>query len=161
MSAIKLNVLFKKIQKDDKKEVLEFHVQGDELPFSQDLVKLAGSIVVLNVENSEAGEINVEFKSIQRDSKKTTLKFNVKGDSEEKVLKLYPLAGRSVNLHMNPSQMTIDEFNEPHEGVEYKVDKNGVAFVHPDQLTIEDVPEEVVQVPVDEDPFPSDDDLLN
>ncbi len=38
------------MQKDDKKEVLEFHVQGNELSNTQELVGLAGSIVILNVE---------------------------------------------------------------------------------------------------------------
>lgn len=61
MSKIQLSVLFKKIQKDDKKEVLEFHVQGDELPHYEELIQMAGSIIVLNVETSKAGEFNVEF----------------------------------------------------------------------------------------------------
>jgi hypothetical protein len=139
MSKAELNVLFKKIQKDDKKEVLEFHVQGDELPYSDELVDMAGSIVVLNVPKSEAGNINAEFKSIQRDSKKTALKFNVKGDSDEQMNKLYPFAGRTVSLTIEPSQMTIEEFND-HEGIEYTVDTDGTAAVVPDQLSIDDVP---------------------
>ena len=140
MSKIALNVLFKKIQKDDKKEVLEFHVQGDELPNSQDLVKMAGNIVVLNVEKSEAGNINAEFKSIQRDSKKTVLKFNIKGDSDDKVIKLYPFAGRGVTLNLEPSQMSIDEFYEGgHEGVSYDVNNDGTVEVHPDQMSIDEV----------------------
>lgn len=172
MAQTKLNVLFKKIQKDDKKEVLEFHVQGDELPHSQELVDLAGSIVVLDVENSKAGKLNAEFKSIQRDSKKTCLKFNVKGDSEEKVIQLYPYAGRGVTLSMTPSQMSIEEFNdqEAHEGVQYNVDKDGTAHVNPDQMTLEDVDKEEPEPPAvekrepletdsdDYDPF--DDDAL-
>src|SRR5690606_7251407 len=103
----------------------------------------AGSIVVLNVENSEAGEFTAEFKSIQRDSKKTALKFNIKGDSEEKIIKLYPFAGRGVTLQMTPSQMSIEEFYEDdHEGIEYKVDKDGTASISPDQLSLDDVPPE-------------------
>jgi hypothetical protein len=141
MTQTKLNVLFKKIQKDDKKEVLEFHVQGDELPHSQELVQMAGSIVVLDVENSKAGKLNAEFKSIQRDSKKTALKFNVKGDSDEKVIQLYPYAGRGVTLSMTPSQMSIEEFNddENREGIQYKVEKDGSVQVNPDQMSLEDV----------------------
>jgi hypothetical protein len=144
MSKTQLNVLFKKIQKDDKKEVLEFHVQGDELPHSEELVQMAGSIVVLEVEKSEAGSFNVEFKSIQRDSKKTTLKFNVKGDSDEKVIKLYPLAGRGVTILLEPSQMSVDDFYEDdeHEGIQYQVNKDGTADVALNQLSIDDVPDE-------------------
>lgn len=161
MSKVELNVLFKKIQKDDKKEVLEFHVQGDELPHSENLVEMAGSIVVLNIPKSEAGNINTEFKSIQRDSKKTSLKFNVKGDSDEKMNKLYPHAGRTVTLTLEPSQMSIEEFND-HEGVEYKIDKDGTAAVNPDQMSMDDVHEENEPVK-DDDPFDNvtDDDQLD
>lgn len=143
MTKINLNVLFKKIQKDDKKQVLEFHVQGDELPSSQELVQLAGSIAVIEVEGSEAGTINAEFKSIQRDSKKTALKFNVSGGSDDKVIKLYPFAGSSVNLLIQPSQMSLEEFydeDEQHEGVEYTVENGGFVSVPDGQLSFEDIP---------------------
>ncbi|WP_258832857.1 hypothetical protein [Peribacillus frigoritolerans] len=144
MTKTTLNVLFKKMQKDDKKEVLEFHVQGNELPNTQELVGLAGSIVILNVEESNAGTFNAEFVSVQKDSKKTTLKFNIKGDSDDKVIKLYPHAGRSVTLFMEPSQMSVDDFYEEdeHEGIEYKIDKDGTANVSPNQMTLDDVDQE-------------------
>lgn len=143
MSKFELNVLFKKIQKDDKKEVLEFHVQGDELPHSSELIELAGNIVVLEIEASGAGKFNAEFKAVQRDSKKTTLKFNAKGDSDEKMIKLYPHAGRTVKMSLEPSQMSIEDFNnEQHEGVKYQVNNDGTAAVVPDQLSMEDVKEE-------------------
>lgn len=144
MTNTKLNVLFKKMQKDDKKEVLEFHVQGNELPNTQELVGLAGSIVILNVEESNAGTFNAEFVSVQKDSKKTTLKFNIKGDSDDKVIKLYPHAGRSVTLFMEPSQMSVDDFYEEdeHEGIEYQIGKDGTASVSPNQMTLDDVDQE-------------------
>lgn len=143
MQKTKLSVLFKKIQKDDKKEVLEFHVQGDELPNSQELVSMAGSIAIIEVEGSEAGNITAEFKSIQRDSKKTALKFNVKGDSEDKVIKLYPFAGRGVTLNIEPSQLSIDEFYDgDHDGIEYEVQNDGTVEVHQDQMNMEDVEED-------------------
>jgi len=143
MSKIDLNVLFKKIQKDDKKQVLEYHVQGEELPNSQELVQLAGSITVIEIEGSEAGPINAEFKSIQRDSKKTTLKFNVSGGSDDKVIKLYPFAGSNVTLYIQPSQMSLDEFHEDaeqHEGVQYTVENDGSVSVPDDQLSFDDIP---------------------
>lgn len=141
MSKIELNVLFKKIQKDDKKEVLEFHIQGDELDHSDELVNMAGNIAVIGVGNSDVDDLPAEFKSIQRDSKKTVLKFNVKGDSDGKVLKLYEFAGRSVTLLVEPSQMSIEEFEEgePHEGLEYSVDQDGTAVVD-GQLSTDDIP---------------------
>lgn len=176
MTKTTLNVLFKKMQKDDKKEVLEFHVQGNELPNTQELVGLAGSIVILNVEESKAGTFNAEFVSVQKDSKKTTLKFNIKGDSDDKVIKLYPHAGRSVTLLMEPSQMSVDDFyEEEHEGIEYQIDKDGTANIVPDQMSLDDVkdeeegqgqdaPEQKEDIDIDDDPFAninlSDDDSL-
>ena len=139
MSKIELTVLFKKIQKDDKKEVLEFHVQGDELNHSDDLVQLAGSIAILEVKNSEAGKLPVEFKSIQRDSKKTTLKFNVRGDSDKKVIKLYPFAGRNVTLFLEASQISLEEFEEQGEGIEYNIDGDGTVEVSDGQINMDEI----------------------
>jgi hypothetical protein len=173
MTNTKLSVLFKKMQKDDKKEVLEFHVQGNELPNTQELVGLAGAIVILNVDESEAGTFNAEFVSVQKDSKKTTLKFNIKGDSDDKVIKLYPHAGRSVTLYMEPSQMSVDDFYEEdeHEGIEYKINTDGTAKVSPNQMTLDDMDQEEKREALkpdtkeeDDDPFTevdlSDDDSL-
>jgi hypothetical protein len=140
MSELKLNVLFKKMQKDDKKEVLMFHVQGDELPHANDLLKMPGTITLLSVEESKVGEIGAEFVSIQRDNKKTVLKFNIKRDPEGKVDKLYPYAGANVSLKLQESQMSIDEFyEEAHEGIEYKVDNDGQVSVDPNQVSLDDV----------------------
>ncbi|MCM3241308.1 hypothetical protein M3598_01000 [Cytobacillus oceanisediminis] len=146
MSNIKLNVLFKKMQKDDKKEVLMFHVLSDELPHADELLKMPGSIAILNVEESEAGEVGAEFVSIQRDNKKTVLKFNVKRDGEGKINKLYPQAGSNVSLTLKPSQMTIDEFYEDdHEGIEYSVDGNGNVSVPEGQLSIDEEEQPKIQ----------------
>lgn len=143
MSKIELNVLFKKIQKDDKKEVLEFHVQGDTLPYSQDLVQMAGSIVCLEVLESKAGSFPAEFKSIQRDSKKTALKFNVTGDSDDKMIDLYPFAGFNSKLILEPSQMSIEDFyNDEHEGLEYSVENDGTVEISDEQMSFDDVPED-------------------
>jgi len=142
MAIAELNVLFKKIQKDDKKEILEFHVQGDELPHSEELVGMAGSIVVLNVIESPAESMNVEYKTIQRDSKKTVLKFNVNG-SGDKMNQLYPYAGTNVKLALKPSQMSIEEFeDQQHDAIVYKVNKSGVVEVEANQLSIDDVKDE-------------------
>jgi len=138
MAKVELNVLFKKIQKDDKKEVLEFHILGDDVQYKSELIGMAGSIVIL-----ELGDVKLsaEMKSIQRDSKKVVLKFEAKGDSEEKTIKLYPKAGFNVKLSLEQSQMSIEEFEEEHEGIEYQVDGDGSVSVAPDQMTIEDVNE--------------------
>lgn len=142
MSKIQLNVLFKKMQKDDKKEVLLFHVVSDELPHADELLKLPGTITLITVEESETEAIGAEFASIQRDDKKTVLKFNVKRDTDGKLPKLYPFAGGNVSLILEPSQMSIDEFyEEPHDGVSYTIDKDGTASVPEGQLKLVEKPE--------------------
>ncbi|PEM36738.1 hypothetical protein COF81_08135 [Bacillus pseudomycoides] len=139
MTNVKLNVLFKKMQKDDKKEVLMFHVVSDELPHADELLKMPGTIVHLTVEESEAETIGAEFVSIKRDNKKTVLNFNVKRDTKDKINKLYPFAGENVVITLEPSQMSIEDFyEEPHEGVEYNVNSDGTTEVAPGQLKIVD-----------------------
>jgi hypothetical protein len=139
---VEMNVFFKMQQKDDKKEVLKFEIKGsDSEKKSNSLYELAGSIIVFKIEGCEAGEVTAEFMNIQRDSKKTALKFAIKGDSEEKAQELYKFAGQNVKIEVNPSQMTIDEYYgdaDDHEGIEYKVDKNGNVEVNPDQVKLED-----------------------
>lgn len=140
MPKITLNVLFKKMQKDDKKEVLEFHVVGGTLPHTTELNEMAGNMVHLNVTDSKAGAFPAEFAKFQRDSKKTVLQFKVKGDSEEKSAKLYGYAGSNVSLEMEPSQMSIEDYyDDDHDGVEYKVNKDGTAEISKDQMTMDEV----------------------
>lgn len=142
MTKIELSVLFKKLQRDDKKEIMEFHVMGENLEHSENLVMMAGNMALLNVVGSEAGQIPVEFKSIQRDSKKTVFKFEVKGDSQDKIIQLYPYAGNNVTINLEESQMSLEELEEgsTHEGIGYDVNQDGtVASV--DQVSFDDVEE--------------------
>lgn len=149
MTAIQLDVLFKKIQKDDKKEVLEFHVLGDEIPHKSELIGMAGGVAILEIGDVK---LSAEFKSIQRDSKKAALKFEAKGDSEDKIIKLYPKAGFNVKLGLEPSQMSLEDFNNEHEGIEYQVNNDGTVAVPAGQMTMDEVPEEKTN---------SEDDLLD
>ncbi|KAA0547557.1 hypothetical protein FZW96_11965 [Bacillus sp. BGMRC 2118] len=144
MSQTVFNVFFKMQQKDDKKEVLKFEIKGnDEDTPTNSLHSLAGSIVVLNIDGCKAGDTTAEFMNIQRDSKKTTMKFAIKGDSEEKAQELYKYAGCNVKLSIQPSQMSIEEFyEEQHEGLEYTIDRDGsVEMEDKDQMSFDDVPE--------------------
>jgi hypothetical protein len=139
---VELNVFFKMQQKDDKKEILKFEIKGsDSEKKSNSLYELAGSIIVFKIEGCAAGEVTAEFMNIQRDSKKTALKFAIKGDSEEKAQELYKYAGQNVKIEVNPSQMTIDEFygtTDEDEGIEYTVDSRGNVEVSSDQVKLED-----------------------
>ncbi len=140
--AIELNVLFKALTKDDKKEVLKFEIKGEEDNQAEaDLFDLSGSIVVFSLKaggDDVVQNMNAEFVSMQRDSKKTVLKFAVNGDPD-KAQALYRVAGRNVYLSVAPSQMSIDDFREPHEGVKYKVGPDGTTELQDDenQLTLE------------------------
>jgi len=141
MAKVELDVLFKKIQKDDKKEVLEFHILGDEVKYKSELIGMAGSIVIIEIGDVK---LSAEFKSIQRDSKKVVLKFEAKGDSEEKTIKLYPKAGFNIKLLLEQSQMSIEDIEEEedhHEGLEYKVNGDGTTEVV-EQMNIDDVGQE-------------------
>lgn len=128
MSKVELDVLFKKIQKDDKKEVLEFHVLGDDVKYKSELMGMAGSIVIIEIGDVK---LSAECKNVQRDSKKVVLKFEAKGDSEEKTIQLYPKAGFNIKLLLEQSQMSIEDIDdeEDHEGLEYKVNDDGTTEV--------------------------------
>jgi len=99
---------------------------------------MAGSIALLEIADVK---ISADFKSIQRDNKKATLKFEAKGDSEDKMIQLYPKAGFNVKLSLEPSQMNIEDFDEGHEGIEYNVNGDGSVTVPPDQMSMDEVNE--------------------
>lgn len=151
MSKTQLNVFFKMQQKDDKKEVLKFEIKGQEEgdDSTSSLYSLAGSIILFEIEGCAAGETSAEFMTVQKDSKKASMKFAIKGDSEKKAQELYKYAGRNVNLSIQPSQMSIEEFYEGHEGIEYQVDEKGNVEVSKDQMSIDEVNQEEKE----EDPF--------
>jgi hypothetical protein len=86
---------------------------------------------VFDIEGCNAGEVTAEFMNMQRDSKKTVMKFAIKGDSEEKAQELYKFAGRNVKLAVQPSQMTIDDFysEDDHDGsVDVDEDENQLSL---------------------------------
>ncbi|MDN4525344.1 hypothetical protein [Fictibacillus fluitans] len=133
---VEMNVFFKMMQKDDKKEVLKLEIKGTENEKSEnELFLLSGSIVIFNIKGCEAGDVTAEFKNIQRDSKKTILNFLIKGDSEKKSQALYKYAGRNVGIMIQPSQLSIDEFYDE----EGQLEQDAEDEENPDQLSLEDV----------------------
>ncbi|MFB6366863.1 hypothetical protein ACFCP7_22940 [Paenibacillus elgii] len=160
--AATLNVLFKSMQKDDKKEVLKFEIKGNEDGAAEEILfRLSGSIVVVSMEvggDDVCGELTAEFISMQRDSKKTVMKFGVKGESDEKAQKLYKFAGRNVELTVKPSQMTVEEFyDDGRDGLKYSVNGDGTVNVEKDQMSIDDVGS--IKDSDEEPPMPDDKDL--
>lgn len=129
---IQINVLFKKMQKDDKKEVLMFHILSDETKHAADLLRLTGKITILTISDDEGPyeSIQAEFVNLQRDNKKTVLKFNVATEDVDRVNAIYPAAGTNISLLIQPQQMSIDDLEDEHDGVPYKVGSDGTVEVN-------------------------------
>jgi hypothetical protein len=133
---------FNKQTKDSKKELIQFHVKGDDEK-KQELNQLCREVVELEIEGV-GQKLTCEFNKQTKDSQKTILEFIVKGDtSSSQSYEFYRQAGSSVTLNIVESQMSIDEFNETnHEGLEYSLDRDGVVDVSDDQVSMDDIEED-------------------
>ncbi|WP_342515505.1 hypothetical protein [Sutcliffiella sp. FSL R7-0096] len=132
---------FNKQTKDSKKELIQFYVKGEDEK-KQELSQLVREVVELQIEGVEE-KLTCEFSKTTKDGKKTTLDFIVKGDtSAEQSFNFYKKAGSDVTLNIIESQMSIDEFNDAHEGIKYNVDKDGTAKVADGQLTLDEYQDE-------------------
>lgn len=133
---------FNKQTKDSKKELLQFHVKGEDEK-KPELRELTREVVILEIDGVDQ-KLRCEFNKSTKDSKKTVLEFIVKGDSStEKTFNFYKKAGSDVTLNIVEAQMSTDDFEIDHEGVEYKVNNDGTAsVVSPDQMSIEDIENE-------------------
>jgi len=131
---------FNKQTKDSKKELVQFHVKGEDEK-KPEISRLTREVVELEIEGVDQ-KLTCEFNKSTKDSKKTVLEFIVKGDtSAEQSFNFYKKAGSDVTLNIAESQMSIDEFyddeGEEREGISYSVDKSG--SVNVDQVTIDQV----------------------
>ena len=132
---------FNKQTKDSKKELIQFYVKGEDEK-KPELSQMTREVVELQIEGVEQ-KLTCEFSKTTKDGKKTTLEFIVKGDtSAEQAFNFYKKAGSDVTLHIVESQMSIDEFYDGHEGIEYKVDKDGTVSVD-GQLSLDEFEKEV------------------
>ncbi|WP_313469263.1 hypothetical protein [Lysinibacillus sp.] len=133
---IQINVLFKKMQKDDKKEVLMFHILSDETKHAADLLRLTGKMTILTISDDEGPyePIQAEFVNLQRDNKKTVLKFNVATEDVDRVNAIYPAAGTNISLLIQPQQMSIDDLEAEHEGISYEVGSDGTVETKKSEL---------------------------
>lgn len=131
---------FNKQTKGSKKELIQFYVKGEDEK-KQELSQMTREVVELQIEGVEE-KLTCEFSKTTKDVKKTTLEFIVKGDtSAEQSFNFYKKAVSDVTLHIVESQMSIDEFNDSQEGIEYKVDKDGSVKVEDGQLTLDEYQE--------------------
>lgn len=142
---------FNKQTKDSKKELVQFHVKGEDEK-KPELNAMTRSVVILSIEGVEKS-LTTEFSKSIKDAKKTVLEFIVKGDtSSEHSYEFYRMAGSDVTLEIAESQMSIEEFrgdeeyeehDEPREGVRGKLNSDGTVDVDdPNQLTLDDTEEE-------------------
>ena len=162
MAKTELMVLFKKMQRDDKKDVLKFEYRGGKdsaeseepkkINIPQSVYALVGEMVNIEVEGCKSGPITAELQKANKDSKKVVLDLALRGDSEEKALDLYRKAGQNVKLFIEPSQSSLLE-NESkpkndHEGIEYAVALDGSVDLKKEEAlpevaaVVEDVKEE-------------------
>lgn len=155
---------FNKQTKDSKKELVQFHVKGDDEK-KPELNAMTRSVVLLSIEGVEQS-LTTEFSKSTKDAKKTVLEFIVKGDtSSEHSYEFYRKAGSDVTLEIAESQMTIEEFRgdeeyeeddedreELREGVGGKINGDGTVDVNdPNQTKLEDYTDN------DGPPMPKDD----
>ncbi|WP_100373093.1 hypothetical protein [Bacillus sp. FJAT-45037] len=129
MAKTELMVLFKRMQRDDKKDVLKFEYRGNDddekIKVPQSIYEMVGEMVNIEVEGAKSGPITAELQKANKDSKKVVLDLALRGDSEEKALDLYRKAGQNVKLFIEPSQSSLIEEEKPkndHAGIEYAVD---------------------------------------
>lgn len=132
MARTELNVLFKKMQRDDKKDVLKFEYKNkdedEKIKLPQAIYSLVGEMVNIEVEGCN-GPVTAELKNANADSKKIVLDLALRGDSANKAVDIFLKAGTDVKIYIEPSQSSLEDFNEdqedPHEGIEYDVDLAG------------------------------------
>lgn len=131
---------FNKQTKDSKKELIQFYVKGEDEK-KPEINHLTREVVELEIEGVEQ-KLTCEFSKSAKDSKKTVLDFVVKGDtSADQSFNFYKMAGSDVTLNIVESQMSIDEFYEEHEGIEYSVDDKGSVNVPDNQLSMDTLDE--------------------
>lgn len=158
--SITIKAKFNKQTKDSKKESMQFHVSGDD-EHKRELDMMCREVVVLKIDGVE-NEIVAEFNKKTKDAKKTILEFIVKGDtSAAQTYEFYRMAGSTVDLTITESQMSIEEFQESHEGIEYKVNGDGTVEIDENQLSFDDIEGEEDELPFADVEEDEDDDLLN
>ncbi|UED70761.1 hypothetical protein [Brevibacillus sp. HD3.3A] len=103
-------------------------------------------------------EVKALFKKFNANDKKDVIEFELKGDlSGDQLLALHKLKGGQVFVKISSSQMDMDDLDEDeHDGIQYSVGGDGVVAIAPDQMSIDDVPQQggVDEQGSDEDVIP-------
>lgn len=140
---------FNKQTKDSKKELLQFYVKGED-ESKPELNQLCREVVELHIEGVDQA-LTAEFSNLNKDSKKSVLGFIVKGDtSAAQSFEFYKKAGSDITLTISESQMSIDEFEESHQGMKATLNGDGTIDLDEEddeQVTIDEVMKDVDETP--------------
>ena len=162
MPKTELNILFKKMQRDDKKDVLKFEYKSkdkdEKIKIPQSIYDMVGEMVNIEIEGSKCGPVTAELAKANKDGKKVVLDLSLKGDSADKAVDIFLKAGTNVKLFIEPSQASLieEEHEDPHEGIEYAVALDGTVDVNKKEelqevaATVEEVDPDALD---DEHPF--------
>lgn len=108
---VQIKANFNKIQKDSKKELVQFYVKGDDEK-RPELNAMTREVVILSIEGLEV-ELKAAFNKSSKDAKKTIIDFEVKGDSSAaQTFEFYKKAGTDVVLTIAAAQMSMEEFKQ-------------------------------------------------
>ncbi|WP_424766258.1 hypothetical protein [Paenibacillus sp. sgz302251] len=103
--------IFKAV-KDSKKEMLQFHITGDE-KHNHDFRPFTGEVTEIFVEGC-THKLTTEFKKTVGDVNKLVIEFEIRGDATMKQTgEYYALVGREVDLTIASAQMSLEEFRKP------------------------------------------------
>lgn len=134
---IELHVLFNKMQKDSKKEVIEFHFTEEKLPQAQRLMEMAGESTFVEIDGHR---LATKFTKLQKDSKKTVLQFEIDDDKPDAMFYFYSTVGGKIDILLEPAQMSTDEIvqKEQHRGLMYNLHNSGEVEVLEGQMSMDD-----------------------
>lgn len=142
--------------KKNKKESLKFTLKGDDSKgIGKQLYDMAGSIVHLNIKDCAIGAFPAEFVDIKKSAKGVVANFLLKGDlTDAQAGSIYSHSNKNVELTVEESQMTIEDFrdgDEDREGVRGNVNPDGTIDLDneedDEQVTIDEVMQGVDDAP--------------
>jgi FtsZ-binding cell division protein ZapB len=137
MSTVTISATFNKQTKDSKKELVQFHVKGQD-EHKPELNLMCREAVELRLEGIDQ-VLTAKFEKKSQDSSKTVLDFILMGNpSTSNSFEFYRKSGQDVILTITESQMSIDELKEAHEGIKYTQNSDGTVDVDQNQLSMDD-----------------------
>ncbi|MDO3679676.1 hypothetical protein [Paenibacillus ehimensis] len=136
MKPITLSIDFTEMKKNSKHQVMKFTFKGEDKEGKGELLyRMSGSIVVMALEGCGIGSFNGDFFEHKKTHQGFVSQFRIRGDVNDLAAgKIYSMSGRTVQLSLQPAQMSIDEFYEGDHNIEDGEDDE-------DQMTIDEAGE--------------------